>query len=112
MSFFANTPEPPYYAVITSSVKEDEDTEYTRMFDEMNALAQNAQGYLGMENVRGEDGFGITVSFWNSMDAIRDWKMNARHQIAQDKAKEKWYASYKTRICKVERDDQFQRPHA
>jgi Uncharacterized enzyme involved in biosynthesis of extracellular polysaccharides len=98
----ANTPSPPYYAVIFTSLRAPVDEGYGQMAEEMLALAETQPGYLGAESVR--DGLGITVSYWESPEAIRHWKMNAEHLTAQRLGREKWYAAFKVRVCKVERD--------
>jgi len=102
----ASTPAPPYYAVIFSSLRTVEDSEnYGEMADQMAALAAEQPGYLGAESAR--EGLGITVSYWESLDAIRQWKAQADHLIAQQMGREKWYSAYKTRVCRVERDYGF-----
>lgn len=99
----ANTPKPPYYAVIFTSLRTEGDNDsYADMGKRMVELAQQQPGYLGHESAR--DGLGITVSYWQSLEDIRNWKMNAEHLLAQRYGKEKWYAAYKVRICKVERE--------
>lgn len=99
----AKTPPPPYYAVIFTSIRSEMDPEeYADMADRMAALAAEQPGYLGAESAR--DGLGITVSYWESLDAIRHWKANAEHLVAQRLGRERWYAAFTTRICKVERD--------
>lgn len=102
----AQTPQPPYYAVIFTSEKTTADEGYAEMSDKMAALAKEQPGYLGYESAR--DGIGITVSYWESLDAIRNWKQQADHLVAQQKGRTQWYSKYKTRICKVERDYGFE----
>ena len=103
MSDIARTPKPPYYAVIFTSLRTDEDhAAYAEMAAQMEALAATQPGYLGVESARA--GIGITVSYWESLEAIAAWKRNAAHQVAQKRGREDWYAAFKTRICKVERD--------
>lgn len=102
----ANTPSPPYYAVIFSSVRTDVDESYGDTSARMVELAQEQPGFLGVESAR--SGLGITVSYWESLDAIRAWKQQAEHRIAQQTGRDRWYESYKTRICKVERDYGFE----
>jgi heme-degrading monooxygenase HmoA len=99
----AKTPEPPYFAVIFSSQRNEGDRGYGRMSDRMVELAALQPGYLGIENARGADGFGITVSYWSSEEAIAGWKANLEHQGAQDAGKSTWYGGYFIRIAKVER---------
>lgn len=108
----AQTPQPPYYAVIFSSVRTDIDEGYGTVADRMVELANDQPGFLGVESARNDrdDGpLGITVSYWDSLDAIRHWKQHAEHLIAQKTGRNRWYESYKTRICKVERDYEFER---
>jgi heme-degrading monooxygenase HmoA len=101
----ANTPETPYYAVIFTSLRTESDNGYGAMSDEMNKLAAQQPGYLGIESAR-ED-IGITVSYWRSLEDIKNWKANTRHLIAQKTGRDVWYEHYKVRICKVERDYGF-----
>ncbi|WP_274435669.1 antibiotic biosynthesis monooxygenase family protein [Alicyclobacillus sp. ALC3] len=79
------------------------------MSDEMVKLAQGQQGFLGIESVRGADGIGITVSYWDSELSIRAWRENGRHHVAQKRGREQWYESFWTRVCKVERAYGFDR---
>lgn len=104
---FANLPEPPYYSVIFSSLRSKADaaasaTAYGHMAERMLELAATQPGYLGVESARGADGFGITVSYWESLEAIAAWKAQAEHRVAQEQGKREWYADYQLRIAKVE----------
>ncbi|MGE7271464.1 antibiotic biosynthesis monooxygenase family protein [Brevibacillus panacihumi] len=105
MSGIAKTPQPPYYAVIFTSERTDGDQGYAEMAEEMVKLAAVQPGFLGVESAR--EGLGITVSYWESLEAIQKWKQNERHVIAQRRGMSDWYLSYKTRVCKVERDYRF-----
>lgn len=99
---FAATPPPPYYAVIFTSLRTDaEHGAYAAMASAMDSLAAQQPGYLGIESAR--EGIGITVSYWESLEAIAAWKRNAEHQVAQQLGREKWYAGFRLRICRVER---------
>lgn len=102
----AKTPSPPYYAVIFSNLRTEIDEGYSETASEMERLAELQPGYLGHESVR--DGLGITVSYWESLEAIRNWKQQADHLLAQRMGQERWYSAYKTRICLVERDYGFE----
>lgn len=101
----ANTPAPPYYAVIFTSVTAEEISGYAEMAEKMIALAAIQDGFLGAESVR--VGLGITVSYWRDLEAIDKWRMNSEHTIAREKGRSDWYKSFKTRIAKVERDYEF-----
>jgi heme-degrading monooxygenase HmoA len=105
MSEIANTPTPPYYAVIFTSHRTFDDNGYSEMARKMNDLAAKQPGFLGVESAR--ESVGITVSYWRDLESIKLWKANIDHLMAQQKGKEIWYSEYKTRICKVERDYRF-----
>ena len=100
---FASTPEPPYYAVIFTSQRTAGENGYDAMAQAMYELALEQPGCLGAESTRGEDGLGITVSYFIDEASIRAWKENARHLVAQQLGKERWYSHYKLRVAKVER---------
>jgi heme-degrading monooxygenase HmoA len=75
MSKIAKTPQTPYYAVIFTSERTDGDNRYAEMAEEMVKLASVHPGFLGVESAR--EGVGITVSYWESLEAIQKWnKMN------------------------------------
>ncbi len=91
MSGIAKTPQPPYYAVIFTSERTEGDNGYGAMAGEMLELAKHQPGFLGVESAR--EGLGITVSYWASLEAIRNWKETSRHQMAQQKGKNKMVQS-------------------
>ena len=96
-----------YYAVIFTTQQTSNLEGYTEMSEAMEALAAKQPGYLGIASARGE--LGITVSYWESLEAISNWKENIAHLRAQEKGKTQWYAWYKLRICKVEREYEFRK---
>lgn len=100
-----STQQPPYYAVIFTSLQTANTEGYTEMAEQMEALAKAQSGFLGMVSARSH--LGITVSYWASLKAIAQWKAQADHQWAQQKGKKEWYAQYRVDICKVERSYQF-----
>jgi len=99
----ASTPEPPYHAVIFTSLRTDVDEGYDATAVRMIELAALQPGCLGVESARGLDGLGITVSYWRDEASIRAWKRDAEHQQAQHAGKKVWYADYQLRVAKVER---------
>ena len=103
----AQTPPPPYYAVIFTSVRTPGDNGYAEMAQQMVALAQQQDGFLGMESAR-ED-IGITVSYWKDLASIEKWRNHIDHTIARNRGRSIWYSQFKTRIAFVERDNEFNR---
>jgi heme-degrading monooxygenase HmoA len=103
----AKTPQPPYYAVIFTSIRTEGDQGYSEMAVEMEKLVNKQPGFLGFESSRTE--IGITVSYWLDLVSIRNWKENKEHTFARENGRKKWYQNYKVRIAKVERDYGFDR---
>ena len=105
----AATPAPPYYAVIFTSLRNDDNAEnntyghasYAVTAQRMLALATTQPGYLGVESAH--ENVGITVSYWASLEAIKAWQVNAEHQVAQQSGRHHWYRAYRVRIALVER---------
>ena len=107
---FADTPAPPYYAVIfTSKRTVSDDHGYAMASQRMVDLGSRYPGFLGLETARGADGLGITVSYWRDEAALRAWKRDTEHQKAQRGGREAWYERYEVRIAKVERAYGFAR---
>lgn len=100
----AATPKPPYYAVIFTSLRTEGDQGYAETARRMVELAREQPGFLGIESVRNE--LGITVSYWQSLEAIQAWKEHAEHRLAQARARD-WYGSFRVRVCRVEREYGF-----
>ena len=102
MSDIARTPSPPYYAVIFSSYRAEGDNGYDAMAERMVELASQQPGFLGVESVR--ENLGITVSYWQNLEAIRNWKQNVEHNEAQRLGHQQWYSGFRVRVAKVERE--------
>ncbi|WP_299665549.1 antibiotic biosynthesis monooxygenase [uncultured Polaribacter sp.] len=99
--------KPPYYAVIFSTILTNNLENYAETAERMEALAKLQKGYLGIETARNE--IGITISYWESLEAITAWKNNIEHTKVRNLGREKWYQKYQLRICKVEREYGFEK---
>ncbi|MGQ1784392.1 antibiotic biosynthesis monooxygenase family protein [Saccharicrinis sp. GN24d3] len=102
----AQTPPPPYYAVIFTSTRTEGDNGYAEMADFMEKLAREQEGFLGIESAKNE--VGITVSYWKDLESIKKWKNHIEHTKAREMGREMWYNCYKTRIALVESDYSFE----
>lgn len=100
---FATLPEPPYFAAIFSSQRTRGDNGYHQMATRMLELAQAQPGFLGIESTRDAQGFGITVSYWQSEQAIADWRAHVEHRLAQENGRQRWYAQFQLRVARVDR---------
>jgi len=82
---------------------------YAETARRMGELAAQQPGFLGIESARGDDGVGITVSYWASLEAVRGWGRHAEHLLAQRAGRERWYKRFRLRVCRVEADRGFER---
>ena len=95
----------PYYAVIFTSTQTESTKGYAEMAQKMEELAKQQKGYIGMDSAK--EKVGITVSYWKNLEAIKNWKQQSEHVQAQLKGRNQWYNWYNVRICKVEREYDF-----
>ncbi|AUC82865.1 antibiotic biosynthesis monooxygenase [Lacinutrix sp. Bg11-31] len=95
----------PYYAVIFTSTRTEGDNGYNDMADLMETLAKKQNGFISIDSAKNE--IGITVSYWENLEAIKNWKQQTDHLLAQQKGIKDWYTWYNVRICKVEREYEF-----
>lgn len=102
MTLIAQTPTPPYYVAIFTSERNEDTDGYDAMAARMFELAARQPGFLGIETAHRQ--IGITVSYWKDAESIRQWKANLEHREAQQLGREKWYAAYRVRIARVERE--------
>jgi heme-degrading monooxygenase HmoA len=114
MSGIADTPEPPYVAVIFTSSRTPTDDGYAETAARMDELAALQPGYLGVEAVRatgdsGERSLGITVSYWATEEDARAWKRVVEHRSAQQAGRDRFYEEYTVRIANVARAYGFER---
>lgn len=109
--------EPPYYAVVFTSVKTEEagtdgeDGAYGETAGRMEELVRDIPGFLGMDHAHSPGGLSITVGYFRDADAIEEWRSNAEHLAAQKRGRAEWYERYTLHVAKVERSHGFERDH-
>ncbi|HEY5172870.1 MAG TPA: antibiotic biosynthesis monooxygenase [Acidimicrobiia bacterium] len=107
----ARTPDPPYWAVIFSTRRNEQpDDQYEETSQTMMLLAARQIGFLGVETADGD--IGITVSYWTDEESIAAWRHDADHAFAQYEGRTRWYDAYELRIARVERAHSFVRDGA
>lgn len=77
---------------------------YEEMAQLMQELAEQHDGYLGIDSTRNDSGYGITVSYWKDEASILAWKKQLDHEGAQRLGRERWYLDYHLHVAKVERE--------
>ena len=100
-------PDRYFAAIFTTQLSQSGDDVYEIMANRMLALAQQQPGFLGLESVRGDDGIGITVSYWTDHEAIQNWGRQAEHVSVQAMGRQEFYQWYRIRIAEVFTDRGF-----
>ncbi|WJK08575.1 antibiotic biosynthesis monooxygenase family protein [Pseudomonas fluorescens] len=100
-------PNTECFAVIFTSTRTEGDNGYTEASERMMQLVAEQPGFLGIDSIRGADGVGITVSYWESEAAILAWREHPEHRVIQARGRAVWYSAFQTRVCRVEREYRF-----
>lgn len=88
------------YAVIFHAEIAQLDDEYFATAKQMRELALTHHGCLDfVATTEGERE--IAISYWPSLEHIRQWKQNAAHLDAQQQGRSRWYKSYKVEVVEV-----------
>ena len=91
-----------YFAVIFTAQRSLSGHDiYDITADRMVLLARRQPGFMGVESVHGDDGIGITVSYWVDRDAIANWRQQAEHLAAQALGRQEFYDWYRVRVAEV-----------
>ncbi|WP_236192143.1 antibiotic biosynthesis monooxygenase family protein [Pseudomonas paraglycinae] len=100
-------PDTECFAVIFTSTRTGGDNGYAEASERMMQLVAEQPGFLGIDSIRGADGVGITVSYWESEAAILAWREHPEHRVIQARGRAEWYSAFQTRVCRVEREYRF-----
>lgn len=101
--------EPPYYAVVFTSVRTGDDDGYAETAERMEELVRKVPGFLGMDHARTPGGLSITVGYFRDAAALDAWRGDFEHRRAQRRGREQWYDRYTLHVAKVERSHGFER---
>lgn len=101
--------EPPYYVAVFTTVRTEDQSDFSETNARLEDLVKNLPGYLGMDHAQTPGGLGITVSYFRDADALTQWRTNAEHRAAQQRGRADWYQSYTLHVAKVERSHGFTR---
>jgi heme-degrading monooxygenase HmoA len=85
---------------------------YAEMAEEMDRLARSMPGFIDVRSYKSEDGERLTVVWWEDEETLREWRTQARHLVAQQTGRERWYEYYDMDVAEVKRRKQFVRDAA
>ena len=83
--------------------------DYAQMAEEMDAHARTFDGFVDVKAFKSDDGERLTVVWWRDEESLRVWATDARHRVAQQTGRQKWYEYYKMDIAEIVRVRNFER---
>ena len=94
------------FAVIFRATVGNQDVEYGKMASKLRKLAFETYGCLDFIAVT-EGNKEVAISYWESEAAIKAWKANIEHLIAQEFGQKQWYQSYSVQIAEIKHEYAF-----
>ena len=82
---------------------------YAEMADEMLATAKTMPGFIDVKAYKADDGERLTVVWWEDEETLRAWRTHARHLVAQQTGRGRWYEYYDMDVAEVKRHKRFDR---
>ncbi|MGD1219386.1 MULTISPECIES: antibiotic biosynthesis monooxygenase family protein [Streptomyces] len=101
--------EPPYYAVVFTSVRTEDNDGYDETGERLSELVKEIPGFLGEDAARTPGGLGVTVAYFRDEAAIDAWRNHMEHRAAKKRGRDHWYTRYTLHIAKVEHSHGFER---
>lgn len=79
---------------------------YLQLAAELKPLLADVPGFISIERFESLSTPGrlLSLSWWDSEQAIASWKQNLMHLAAQREGKESIFSEYRIRVCGVIRD--------
>ncbi|MFW2372350.1 MAG: antibiotic biosynthesis monooxygenase family protein [Gammaproteobacteria bacterium] len=91
------------YAVIFKAEVNKLDQSYYEMAHRMRQLAIEQYDCTEFLSVT-EGDMEIAISYWESLEKIKQWKQNAEHLQAQELGRSQWYKNYQVQIVELIRE--------
>ncbi len=91
------------YAVIFKSKRQDANSElYYQHNDLLDEKIKSLPGYIKHSGLRHpETREGVTIAYFNSLDAIDNWRKDGEHMDAKKLAKSEFYENYSVEVTEV-----------
>ena len=84
--------------------------DYGRMADAMFEHARTFPGFVDVKSFTADDGERLTVVWWQDEQTLKVWATDAKHRVAQQLGRDRWYEYYKMDVAEIVRVSNFERP--
>lgn len=87
-------------------IKKEHKADYLKMAAEMRNLIEKIDGFISVERFQSlvDDEKLVSISFFESHDALDAWRNLSEHRIAQNVGRSSFFSDYRLRVVNVERD--------
>ena len=103
------TPPGSIAVIFFSGRSRVDDNGYAAAAQAMEVRAAMMPGYLGIDSTRGQDGAGITVSWWADRASASAWRDDPEHARIRAQGRAVWYDWYRVIVAEVERSYRWER---
>ena len=92
--------------VFEFSTKPSMSNEYFREVELLKEEIKNEQGFISAERYKSntKKDYYVSISTWKDKQSVENWHKNKRHQVSQNKGKEKIFKSFRIRVAEVFKD--------
>jgi heme-degrading monooxygenase HmoA len=80
---------------------------YESVAERMVELARQQPGFRAIKTFSAEDGERVTISEFDSLQAVDAWRANLEHLEAQRRGRAEFYAEYSLQTCELVREATF-----
>jgi heme-degrading monooxygenase HmoA len=80
--------------------------EYFDLAAELRPELEKVDGFISVERYSSltNEGKYVSLSFWRDEGAVKRWRQQARHRLAQERGKKELFADFRIRVAEVIRD--------
>ncbi len=68
---------------------------------EMVALASKMPGFIAVKDFSAQDGEGVVIAEFESLESVDAWKAHPEHVAAQGRGREEFFADYQIQVCSL-----------
>jgi heme-degrading monooxygenase HmoA len=99
------TPSPPYYAVISTSIRPMEGSaDYDTTMEAMIRLVKEMPGFLGAESsveLKDNKYYKVSTVYWRDLKSLSAWRHDVAHVKAKEHGAAHFYLEHNIRVCQV-----------
>ncbi len=93
--------------VFRSRLRAGVDKDISEVGQRMYALASSMPGFISYKDFTAEDGEGVAIVEFESLETLQAWREHPEHRIAQCQGRDRFFTEYRIQVCTPVRDYAF-----